>query len=223
MSLAIRRKNAPASKPVALPGLMISRECDSQVMAVLQGKDPVVMADRFADGHHAYVARVDGAPAAWGWAATRRAEIGELGARFDIPAGQRYLWNFVTLPAFRGRGIYPLLLNQIVTIESADADLFWIAYAPENRASAAGIHKAGFTTVATLSFDIDGRPAVRAIMAGAGGAAARLLGIAEADGSLAQCWRCVRAGRRMSACRSNDCSCDYQRPQVSCSSAAGQA
>ena len=116
------------------------------------------MARRPAAGHRAYVATLDGAPAAWGWIATREAEIGELATRFAIPPGERYLWNFVTLAPFRGLGVYPRLVDAIVRAESREAERFWIAYAPENRASASGIGKAGFTTLAELSFDADGVP-----------------------------------------------------------------
>jgi AraC-like DNA-binding protein/GNAT superfamily N-acetyltransferase len=125
-------------------------------MAALQGRDPREMARRLAGGHRAYVASRDGAPAAWGWVATRSADIGELGSAFEVPAGERYLWNFVTLPAHRGQGIYPRLLEAIVRAESREAERFWIAYAPENHASGAGIRKAGFVALAELSFDAAG-------------------------------------------------------------------
>jgi hypothetical protein len=59
------------------------------------------MTRRFDAGHRAYVALLNGRPAAWGWVATRSADIGELGATFAIPAGERYLWNFVTLASHR--------------------------------------------------------------------------------------------------------------------------
>jgi hypothetical protein len=78
-------------------------------------------------------------------------------ARVDAAAS--YLWNFVTLPAFRGRGIYPRLLEAIIEAESVEAETFWIAYAPENHASAAGIHKAGFRTVGQLRYTETGQPA----------------------------------------------------------------
>jgi hypothetical protein len=174
------------------------------------------MHSRLADGHRVYLAFDQGEPAAWGWVATRVAEIGELGTRFALPRGHRYLWNFVTLPQHRGRGIYPRLLQSILQAEAADTETFWIAYAPENRASASGIHKAGFTTVATLSFDERGQPAAHAVVPGGDLRAAELLGIAVSKSALSQCWRCVRAAADMPSCRTSVCCCDYQRPQVSC-------
>jgi GNAT superfamily N-acetyltransferase len=185
-------------------------------MAALQGRTETEMTRRFETGHRAYVAWRDGEPAAWGWVATRAAEIGELGSSFTIPAGERYLWNFVTLPAHRGAGIYPRLLEAIVRAESREAERFWIAYAPENHASRAGIRKAGFVDLAELSFDATGRPALTELLPGGARVAARVLGLPVAAHALAACWRCVRAGRGPMACAPGQCRCDYQRPKSGC-------
>jgi len=175
------------------------------------------MERRFAAGHRAYLAWWQGEPAAWGWVATRSADIGELGRQFDIPHGERYLWNFVTLATHRGLGIYPRLLDAIVRAEAAEAERFWIIYAPENHASGSGIRKAGFESVAELSFDADGHPALHALTEGSAAEAARLLGLPEVGEALAPCWRCVRAGVPAErACKAGHCQCDYQRADSGC-------
>jgi GNAT superfamily N-acetyltransferase len=219
MPLAVRDHAHPHPTLAPLPGLTVAREHDAARMAALQGRDPSEIAGRFARGHRAYVAHVHGEPAAWGWVATRSAEIGELGTRFDVPAGERYLWNFVTRPSHRGLGIYPRLLDAIVRAESAEATRFWVAYAPENHASGAGIRKAGFVAVAELSFDAAGRAALQAMRPDGGRAASRVLGLAEAPEALAPCWRCVRAGRGAMSCAAGACTCDYQRPELACATA----
>jgi ribosomal protein S18 acetylase RimI-like enzyme len=168
MPFAARHRNDPTPQIAPLPGLVVRREEDAAAMAALQGRAEEEMRGRLADGHRAYVAWRDGEPAAWGWVATRTAEIGELGSAFAIPRGERYLWNFVTLPAHRGLGIYPRLLEAIVRAESREAERFWIAYAPENHASGAGIRKAGFVALAELSFGPDGAAAVWGLIPGAG-------------------------------------------------------
>jgi len=216
MALAARHRDDPAPSLAPLPGLTVRRETDPVAMAALQGRAVEEMARRFDAGHRAYVADVDGVPAAWGWVATRVADIGELGASFEIASGERYLWNFVTLAAFRGRGIYPRLIEGILRAESAEAERFWIAYAPENHASGAGIARAGFLAVAELSFDADGRPALRELRPGGALVAARVLGLAESATALAPCWRCVRAGRGAMACAQGACRCDYQVPRSGC-------
>jgi hypothetical protein len=217
MPLATRHRDDPAPTLAPIPGLSVRLETSAAAMAALQGRSEDEMHRRLAAGHRAYVARLGGTAAAWGWVATRTADIGELGSAFRIPDGERYLWNFVTLASHRGMGIYPRLVDAIVRVESADAERFWIARAPENHASGSGIRRAGFATVAELSFDAAGRPAVRATVEGGGALAARLLGIAEAADSLARCWRCVRAGRSAAmSCAAGECRCDYQRPQSGC-------
>lgn len=221
MPLAARHRLDPHPPLAPLAGHAVARVDDASVMAALQGREPAQLGRRLGEGHRAYVATLDGAPAAWGWVATRTARIGELDASFEIPAGDRYLWNFVTLPAHRGRGVYPRLLDAIVRAESAEADRFWVAYAPENHASAAGIARAGFTTLATLSFDADGRPAVVEREPGGGAAAARLLGLPVA-GHVAPCWRCARFGGG-GGCRAESCRCDYQRKDAGCAAPAGMA
>jgi ribosomal protein S18 acetylase RimI-like enzyme len=219
MPLAVRDHDHPSPALAPLPGLTVAREHDAARMAALQGRSESEIARRFALGHRAYVAHHDGEPAAWGWVATRSAEIGELGAAFDVPGGERYLWNFVTRPSHRGLGIYPRLLDAIVHAESREATRFWVAYAPENHASGAGIRKAGFVTVAELSFDAEGRAALHAMRPDGGRAASRVLGLAEAQDALAPCWRCVRAGRGPMSCAAGACRCDYQRPERACATA----
>jgi GNAT superfamily N-acetyltransferase len=217
MSFATRHRDDPMPTMTALPGLLVRQSHDAHAMAVLQGRDEAQMRARLDDGHRAYVACIDGEPAAWGWVATRAATIGELGATLALPAGHRYLWNFVTRPEHRGRGVYPRLLEHILREESRDTERFWIAYAPENHASASGIRKSGFRAVAELSFDRDGRAAVRGTDAELGDEAASVLGLPVAETPLAPCWKCIRAGKGAErACREGRCCCDYQQPAVAC-------
>jgi GNAT superfamily N-acetyltransferase len=200
----------------SLPALEVHRVWDADFMAGLQTRAVETIEQRFADGHRAYVAWVHEEPAAWGWVATRTATIGELSATFSLSRDERYLWNFVTLAAFRGQGIYPRLLQAIVRAEAATAERFWIAYAPENHASGSGIAKAGFSAQAEVSFDLNGRPALRPIARGGATLASRVLGIRETSETLAPCWRCVRAGRGGMACAAGQCRCDYQEPKSGC-------
>ena len=217
MSLAVRYGRDEVAALIPLAGMRVVQKNDVRFMARLQGKPERDIQQRFAEGHRAYVAMVDGQPAGWGWVATRSARIGELETSFDIPRGARYLWNFVTLPGHRGKGIYPRLLDAIVRTESGRAEQFWIAYAPENCASAAGIYKAGFTKVATLSFSAAGAPAVIGVDYDGGLAAASLLGLPQSSGAISQCWRCARTRTSdVKACAATSCCCDYQNPEISC-------
>lgn len=217
MPIAIRHSNDAAPELTPVPQLAVRRETDARIMAALQGRTEAEMAGRFAAGHRAYVAYWDGRPAAWGWVATRSATIGELGSTFTIPRDERYLWNFVTLPTHRGLGIYPRLLDAIVRAESTDADRFWIIYAPENHASGSGIRKAGFQTVAELSFDAHGQPVLKGTAPDGGAAASRVLGLPVVEEAVAPCWRCAReTAPASSSCFAGRCTCDYQRKESGC-------
>lgn len=218
MPIAFRHRDDPSPPKPPIPGLAVHRELDPAVMSRLQSRDIAEIEARFGGGHRAYLATMDGEPAAWGWVATSSARIGEVGASFSLPSADRYLWNFVTLAAYRGRGIYPRLLDAIVAAESADGERFWVAWAPENHASGMGIRKAGFTTVADLSFDLAGRPVVRDVRDGGGSAASRLLGLPEIAGAVTQCWKCARGPAPSTAtCATGTCSCDYQLADKPCS------
>ena len=216
MPIAARHVKDQSPVLPLLPTLVVRPTTNPVLMSSLQQRRVDDMIRRFAAGHRAYVAWYDGEPAAFGWVATRGADIGELAVRFTLPPRDAYLWNFVTLPPFRGLGIYPRLVDAMVRAEAPFADRFWIIYAPENHASGSGIAKAGFTNLAELSFDAAGHAAVRALIGGGGSAAAKLLGVPEISGDLSLCWRCVREGNTTSGCSSGSCSCDYQRKEQAC-------
>ena len=113
------------------------------------------MRQRMERGHRLWLARIESEPAGWGWSATRSFTVGELGIVRALPSGNRYLWDFVTLPSWRGRGIYPRLLQAIVTGET-EADRFWLGHDLPNEASRRGIAKAGFREVGVLFREPDG-------------------------------------------------------------------
>jgi len=217
MPIAFRHKADPSPVLTELPGFAVHQELSADAMARMQQRTVEEIQRRFDDGHRAYVATIDGVPAAWGWVASSVATVGEVGATLTLGYGERYLWNFVTLAAFRGRGIYPRLLNAMVLAESDEGERFWVAYAPENHASGAGIRKAGFSNVAEVSFDLEGHPAVKSITLGGGGQASRLLNIREIEGAVTQCWRCAKAGKpKEASCAEGSCACDYQHKQLAC-------
>lgn len=130
-----------------LPGFAATPTDDARFLSRRFQFDEREFEERIRNGHVPYVAFLKGEPVAFGWSARSRASIGELGIEFGMPEGNRYLWDFVTLPAWRGRGIYPRLLQEILKAESRKAGRFWIGHEPENRASGRGIAKAGFQVV----------------------------------------------------------------------------
>lgn len=219
MPIAIRHARDPIPAIPRPAGWSVQRVTDTHLLAALHQRDEELLQERLASGHRAYVAYLDHAPAAFGWVATQTARIGELGFTFTIVSRERYLWNFVTLPAYRGRGVYPCLIDDIVRYEQRQAHRFWIAYAPENHASGRGIRRAGFVDLAALSFQPDGVPALADLLPGGAARARALLGIGTTPHPLAPCWRCVRAGHAHS-CAQGACACDYQQPLSGCAAEA---
>ena len=209
MALAAYWQADPLPTLAPLPGFRATQSNDVALIARLAALEPAEVQRRLDTGHRAYVGHLDGVPAAYGWVAGVGAEIGELGVAFVLPAGDRYLWDFATLPELRGRGIYPHLLQAIIASER-DAQRLWIIHAPENLPSCKGIERAGFVPVGELSFRANGDAGfVPFVMNARPGVGAAMLGVPLLDASgsaaepLAPCWHCpiaaARAGQRPNA------------------------
>jgi len=178
-----------------LAGLNVRPADDDALLAELARLPLAEVLARRTDGHQPYLALLDGAPAAYGWAARVQAHVGELGRTLTLDRASRYLWDFATLPAWRGRGIYPRILQAILDAET-DGEWFWIIHAPENTPSAHGIIRAGFRPAGELSFLPGGEVALAPIDGSPRAAAgAALLGVPllaeDAAEELSACWRCV--------------------------------
>jgi GNAT superfamily N-acetyltransferase len=138
-----------------LPGLTVRRSLNRALINQMTGLTRPAIEGRIKAENAFFVALLDREPTAYGWAALREGRIDELRFRFAVPPGHTYLWDFETLPPFRGRGIYPHLLQGITAL-LGEVDRFWIGYEGRNAASARGIEKAGFMIVGDLTV-ADGR------------------------------------------------------------------
>lgn len=194
---------------------------DNCTLARLTGLTVEEIQTRRQAGHQPYLAYLGGVPVAYGWVATRRAGIGELGLEFNIPPLHRYLWDFITLPAWRGQGIYPHLLQAILRQEASHANFFWIIHAPENRPSGTGIFKAGFNPVGKLSIRRGGRPGLtpqgngeRALTGAA------LLGVPLCEQALSPCWHCGGAAYPAKP-EAAACACHSSAPPADCLCVSG--
>jgi RimJ/RimL family protein N-acetyltransferase len=141
-------------------GLLIAESTDALLLSIISHTSKEEVTKRLANDNKAFVAWINNIPAAFGWMARDQAVIGELNHGFILPEGSRYLWNFRTLEAFRGQGIYPALLQFILQEGDKEATRFWIIHAPENKASLKGIRKAGFEYVGKLYTRADGHATI---------------------------------------------------------------
>lgn len=174
-----------------VPDFHVEASTDEALIAHVTGLDAKQVQERLEQRHLPYLAYIAGEPVGYGWLAQQSAEIGELGLSFTLPPTERYLWDFATLPAWQGYGIYPRLLQTILTQQPMQVEKVWIIYAPENMPSGVGMHKAGLTSVGQLSFRSEGGvgllplgPRERAQ------AGADLLGVPIIGQVLAPCWAC---------------------------------
>lgn len=134
-------------------GLRMEKSTDIMLLSIIGNITMPDVTKRLANDNLAFVAYINNHPAAFGWMARDNAKIGELNHEVMLPQGNRYLWNFRTLEAYRGLGIYPALLQYILQNGDHEANRFWIIHAPENNASLRGIKKAGFEYVGKLYID----------------------------------------------------------------------
>lgn len=132
-----------------LPDLTIAPTDDERLLSALTDLDAAGLRERLAHNHRPWLARLGDKPVGYGWVAMDQAVIPHLGFTLSFRAGDRYLWDFVTLPRWRGQSIYPRILQAVVRSD-ATADRFWVGHDHANEASRHGIAKAGFQQLATL-------------------------------------------------------------------------
>ena len=106
---------------------------------------------RLESGRQCYAGWVDGHVAAYGWVSFEDEDIGELNLRIKLLQGEVYIWDCVTLPAFREKYLYSALLIYILgELRVQNLCRAWIGADFDNSASQKGIARAGFRHVADL-------------------------------------------------------------------------
>jgi GNAT superfamily N-acetyltransferase len=112
---------------------------------------------RWRRGRVPYVAMVGTEVASYGWVTPEPEPMDDLGVSFTAPPGDVWLYDFATVPEFRGRRLYPALLRFIVSeLKKQDLKRAWIGTEAGNVASQHGIRRAGFTLIVESKYV--GRP-----------------------------------------------------------------
>ena len=126
-------------------------ESVSALAEALGSDASVEMLERFETGRRCYTAWVGDKLAAYGWVSFNEEYIGELNLRLRLLPGEAYIWDCVTLPAFRQNYLYSALLVYILgELRSEKLCRVWIGADLGNVASQRGIARAGFRAVADL-------------------------------------------------------------------------
>lgn len=149
MPVATWWRTDPLPDLPSVPGLAVRRVTRWEEARQVTGLTEDRVVARHQDANALYAAFLDEQPAGYGWLARQTGRIDELELVFELPRTDVYLWDFVTLPAFRGRGVYPQVLQAIIREEDG-ISRFWIGYDGHNLASGRGIAKAGFRVVGDL-------------------------------------------------------------------------
>jgi len=143
---------APVITP-RVPATFFRVESESaQELAETMGADVLAeVLKRFEKRSRCYAARLDGKLVVYGWVSFDEEFIGELNLRLRLLPGEAYIWNCVTLPAFRRKLLYSALLAHIVReLRAEQLHRVWIGADLDNIPSQRGIARAGFTHVADL-------------------------------------------------------------------------
>ena len=110
--------------------------------------DPAVVLQRFDNGRHCYIGRIEGTLVTYGWVTFDEEDIGELSLSIRLKAGEAYIWNCATLPAYRGQRLYPALLAHIVgELHHQGLHRVWIGTDTDNLPSQSGMALAGFQPI----------------------------------------------------------------------------
>ncbi|MGH2345210.1 MAG: GNAT family N-acetyltransferase, partial [Chloroflexota bacterium] len=104
---------------------------------------------READAGTAFLALTDNQIAGYGWVLHGMFRVPELLLEAPLPANHVYIWDCLTLPRYRGRGVFPALLRHMVDeLRGQGVRQAWAATAPGNTASMRAFAKANFRLVA---------------------------------------------------------------------------
>jgi ribosomal protein S18 acetylase RimI-like enzyme len=129
-------------------------ETVQELTRVMELDRPAVILQRFAAGRHCYVARAAGQLATYGWVTFDEELIGELGLSIRLKAGEAYIWDCATLPAYRGQRLYPALLSHMLKgLQAEGVQRVWIGTDTDNRPSQKGVALAGFQAIADILMD----------------------------------------------------------------------
>ncbi|NLG97621.1 MAG: GNAT family N-acetyltransferase [Chloroflexi bacterium] len=112
---------------------------------------------RFETGRWCYAARSGDRLAAYGWVSFGEEYVGELDLTLRLLPCEAYIWDCVTLPAFRQKYLYSALLAFMAEALKAESVCrIWIGADLDNQPSQRGIDRAGFQRIADLAAGPDG-------------------------------------------------------------------
>jgi GNAT superfamily N-acetyltransferase len=112
-----------------------------------------VIHQRLQGKRRCFSLQIAGEIVTYGWVSLGAEYVGELERQFHLNDEEAYVWDCGTIPAWRGNGLYTLLLGHIIyQLHSEGVPLIWIGASRKNRPSVQGIASAGFRQVVDLTY-----------------------------------------------------------------------
>ena len=122
----------------------------AQVMGV---EDSMPIIRRFERGKRCYAGYHAGDIVTYGWVTFDKEGIGELGLTARLRAGEVYIWDCATPPAYRGQHLYPALLAHILVALAAEGiSRAWLGTDADNIPSQKGVALVGFQPIVDVGF-----------------------------------------------------------------------
>jgi ribosomal protein S18 acetylase RimI-like enzyme len=130
-----------------------SFDSDAESIAATMGiSNPKQVIRRLSLNRRCFVAKADGEIIAYGWASAERECVGEMGRQINLRPDEAYVWDCVTLPAFRRQRLYSALLSYIKSALVDDGyRRIWIGSNLENVPSIRGFAIAGYRPAAIIT------------------------------------------------------------------------
>ena len=126
----------------------VGHEAIQPLSQAMEATDHTRIAQRFEQGKWCFVGRVDGEIATYGWVTFDEEHIGELGLTIRLRAGEAYIWDCATLPAYRGQRLYPALLTYMRrALAVAGLRSIWLGTDMDNIPSQKGVALVGFQPI----------------------------------------------------------------------------
>ena len=148
-------RQTPSSVPPRLAAVFgeIHRESAEFLAAAMGLPQPEPVLRRLAAGRRCFGAWIEGRIAAYGWVSQAAECIGELEREIQLPAGEAYIWDCVTLPPYRRQRLYSALLSHVIAQLCREGmRRVWIGSSLGNGASIQGFANAGFRPVVVLIY-----------------------------------------------------------------------
>lgn len=115
--------------------------------------DTRLISQRFEQGKWCYAGLLADEIVTYGWVTFDEESIGELGLKARLRAGEAYIWDCATLPAYRGQRLYPALLAHVlVELAAGGINRAWLGTDADNIPSQKGVALAGFQPVLDVGF-----------------------------------------------------------------------